>query len=216
MDAGLEDAIKMAPNPFGEVKRATAVRKDNKILLKRLNKAVEGFVVSEEYRQIYPKWYGKPASSWTGREIMTVILGGVILTFVVMLFWRHISVVGLKERHRKLVELTPNTVYIQCEGKIAFINSAGTKLFGASGPDQLLGTQVLILYTRITGKLSKRNSSIKTWQCNSPYDRAKISEAGRHSFDAGSWMAASFTYKGKPAAELLHEILPNERRHMRN
>jgi ABC-type amino acid transport substrate-binding protein len=99
-DAGMENSIKMLPIPLGEVKRAIAVGNDNQLLLERLNKTVEGFVGSAEYRQIYQKWYGKPAPVWTQRQIITIFLGVVFLTFIVMLFWRHISVIGLNKQLR--------------------------------------------------------------------------------------------------------------------
>jgi two-component system cell cycle sensor histidine kinase/response regulator CckA len=48
-----------------------------------------------------------------------------------------------KEQYQDLVELSPETIYIQQEGKFVFINSAGVKLFGASTPNDLLGKPVL-------------------------------------------------------------------------
>ena len=48
-----------------------------------------------------------------------------------------------KEQYQDLVELSPETIYIQQEGKFVFINSAGVKLFGASTPHDLLGKPVM-------------------------------------------------------------------------
>lgn len=47
-----------------------------------------------------------------------------------------------EERYRDLVELSPEAIYIQQDGKIAFINSAGVSLLGASSPAQLVGRPV--------------------------------------------------------------------------
>lgn len=47
-----------------------------------------------------------------------------------------------EERYRDLVELSPEAIYIQQDGKIAFINSAGVSLLGAKSPAQLLGKPV--------------------------------------------------------------------------
>jgi PAS domain S-box-containing protein len=47
-----------------------------------------------------------------------------------------------EERYRDLVELSPEAIYIQQDGKIAFINSAGVSLLGANSPAQLLGKPV--------------------------------------------------------------------------
>ncbi|HEY6072846.1 MAG TPA: PAS domain S-box protein, partial [Anaerolineales bacterium] len=47
-----------------------------------------------------------------------------------------------EERYRDLVELSPDAIYIQQDGKISFINSAGASLLGANSPAQLLGKPV--------------------------------------------------------------------------
>lgn len=44
-----------------------------------------------------------------------------------------------EERYRSLVELSPDALFVQSDEKIVFINSAGTKLFGAKRPEQLIG-----------------------------------------------------------------------------
>ena len=43
-------------------------------------------------------------------------------------------------RYRNLVELAPDAIWIHCEGRITFLNQAALRLFGATGPEQLLGT----------------------------------------------------------------------------
>jgi PAS domain S-box-containing protein len=48
-----------------------------------------------------------------------------------------------ERRYRKLVELSPDAIYTQCEGKFVYINPAGVKLLGASCLEDLLGRAVL-------------------------------------------------------------------------
>lgn len=43
-------------------------------------------------------------------------------------------------RYRNLVELAPDAIWIHSEGRITFLNQAALRLFGATGPEQLLGT----------------------------------------------------------------------------
>ncbi|KQV54108.1 MULTISPECIES: bifunctional diguanylate cyclase/phosphodiesterase [unclassified Duganella] len=43
-------------------------------------------------------------------------------------------------RYRNLVELAPDAIWIHSEGRISFLNLAALRLFGASCPEQLLGT----------------------------------------------------------------------------
>ena len=53
-----------------------------------------------------------------------------------------------EERYRDLVELSPETIYIQQNGKIVFINSAGAKLLGAKSPEDLVGRSVAHIFRR--------------------------------------------------------------------
>lgn len=50
-----------------------------------------------------------------------------------------------EERYRKLVEMSPDAIYIHRQGRLEFINPAGLKLFGASHPEQILGKPMLDL-----------------------------------------------------------------------
>jgi PAS domain S-box-containing protein len=42
-----------------------------------------------------------------------------------------------EDRYRRLVELSPDAIYVQQEGRIAFINAAGARLMGAPDPAEL-------------------------------------------------------------------------------
>ncbi|RJG15796.1 EAL domain-containing protein [Massilia cavernae] len=46
-------------------------------------------------------------------------------------------------RYRTLVELMPDAIWIHCDGRIVFMNPAAQRLFGATSPEQLLGTEAL-------------------------------------------------------------------------
>jgi two-component system, cell cycle sensor histidine kinase and response regulator CckA len=48
-----------------------------------------------------------------------------------------------EEQYRRLVEISPNTILVHSEGKIQYVNSAGVKLFGASGPQEMTGRPYL-------------------------------------------------------------------------
>jgi PAS domain S-box-containing protein len=98
IDAGVEDKIKVVGKPIIEAKRGIALRKEDTELLTRLNKAIEEFVGTPEYRQIYTKWYGKPKPYWTAGRIGAV--SGILLTLILcgMAFWRYRSVVRLNNR----------------------------------------------------------------------------------------------------------------------
>jgi PAS domain S-box-containing protein len=47
-----------------------------------------------------------------------------------------------EERFRRLVELCPDALFVQSNNRIAFVNSAATRLLGAQRPEQLIGKPV--------------------------------------------------------------------------
>jgi PAS domain S-box-containing protein len=53
------------------------------------------------------------------------------------------SVRESEQRYRQLVELCPDAIFIHCDGKFVFINSATIKLYGATSQEELIGRPVL-------------------------------------------------------------------------
>jgi PAS domain S-box-containing protein len=91
-EARLDDRIKKIGKPFVEQQRGLVVNKGNAHLLGILNKALDDFVGSPDYQQIYLKWYGSPTSYWTAKRILT---GSGIALFVAvwgMALWRYQSI----------------------------------------------------------------------------------------------------------------------------
>ena len=50
-----------------------------------------------------------------------------------------------EERYRKLVDLSPDAIYVQKSGRIVLVNAAGLKVFGATSADQIIGKSPLDL-----------------------------------------------------------------------
>jgi PAS domain S-box-containing protein len=50
------------------------------------------------------------------------------------------------ERYRRLVELSPDGIFINQDSVIVFLNPAAVRLFGATSPDQVLGKSVFDIY----------------------------------------------------------------------
>jgi PAS domain S-box-containing protein len=48
-----------------------------------------------------------------------------------------------EDRYRRLVELSPDAICIERDGRVVFINSAGVKLLGATYPDEIIGEPML-------------------------------------------------------------------------
>ncbi len=87
-----------------------------------------------------------PDIMWTWHRIFTV---GLMIVFAIyannMIRKDRQTEAELREseeRYRRLVELSPDAIGIQCEDEIVFMNSAGTSLFGAKDSGQLMGKSV--------------------------------------------------------------------------
>jgi PAS domain S-box-containing protein len=99
-EIGVEDRIAVVGGPVAEIRRAMAVRKDNKRLLTALNKAIRGFIGSPEYQEIYLKWYGMQKPFWTPRRIVIVMLATVMVSILSMGLWHYFSTL----RHNRALE----------------------------------------------------------------------------------------------------------------
>lgn len=79
-------------------------------------------------------------------EILNRFIGVTVLwlTIVILLERKRVEddLRSSNERYRDLVELSPETIYIQQEGKIVFLNSAGVNMFGAAGQKDILGKPI--------------------------------------------------------------------------
>ncbi len=83
----------------------------------------------------------EPAPVETGDEI-----GRLASAFNDMVAARRKTELSLREseeRYRRLVELSPDAIYVQLEGRIVFINNAGARLLGVSAPADILDRKVL-------------------------------------------------------------------------
>ncbi|MGD1806127.1 EAL domain-containing protein [Dapis sp. BLCC M126] len=109
----LDEKIKVVGKPLVEIKRAIAVRKDNTQLLATVNQAVESFVDSKEYQEIYIKWYGKPTPFWTNTLIFWTMSGLLLLTASLMVLWRYYSLLPFSRLQRVQAEIRQLNVQLE-------------------------------------------------------------------------------------------------------
>ena len=91
-DAGVGDKIKTVGGPVIDGKRAIAVRKGDKVLAARLNKAIAEFVGSPEYQALYRKWWGTPEPYWNSRRVAGAIAATLAVVILFMGGWRYHSI----------------------------------------------------------------------------------------------------------------------------
>ncbi len=104
-ETGLDDRIRRVGKPFVERERGLAVRKNDLQLVEVLNKTLQDFTGSPEYRAIYLKWYGTPTPYWTVKRVL--IAGSVMVVLVMssMGLWRYLSITRInKELIRNITQ----------------------------------------------------------------------------------------------------------------
>lgn len=99
---GVDEKIKIVGQPIEEIKRGIAVAKGKNDLLKKLDEATKSFVHSDEYQQIYSKWYGKSKPWLTPTRIGTIASLLIVSGFIILLFLR----ARLMQRVNKKMEQT--------------------------------------------------------------------------------------------------------------
>ncbi len=87
--AGLSDRIKFAETPIMEIKRAIAVKKGNSKIHSKLDKTLQQFLTTEEYKKIVEKWYSEPEPYLNVQRMLVIIVSAVGIMLLAVLFWRH-------------------------------------------------------------------------------------------------------------------------------
>ncbi|HZL42779.1 MAG TPA: PAS domain S-box protein, partial [Verrucomicrobiae bacterium] len=114
--------------------------------------------------------------------------------------------------YRQLVEMSPNSIFIESEGKVAFINKAGLSLFGASRPDELLGKPVLdLIHPNHRAIVLERMTRIRDKHEPVPLLEEKYVRLDGRVVDVEA-AAAPILFEGKPAAQvIIHDITERKR-----
>ncbi len=92
----VEHHIKVVGTPLVEIKRAIAVPKGNEALLRRLDRALQTFLKTEKYQDLYVHWHKAPEAGWTIH--IRWVGASLLVMFLVMLFWRYFSLSRLYQR----------------------------------------------------------------------------------------------------------------------
>ncbi|MGH2522341.1 MAG: PAS domain S-box protein, partial [Anaerolineales bacterium] len=109
-------------------------------------------------------------------------------------------------RYRQLVELSPDTIFVQTEGRIAFINPAGARLLGADNPEQLIGKPVLDIIHPDYHDVVKERIRLGNAGQTVPLIEEKFLRLDGGAVDVEA-TAAPFIYQGRPAVQVIaHNI----------
>lgn len=122
------------------------------------------------------------------------------------------ALLSSEERYRSLVELSPDALFVQIDGRVVFINSAGVKLFGAANPEQIIGRslQDLIPPTRWQIVQKRLVEMLERGKATSFVEEQMLRLDGK-TVDV-ELAAAPLVFAGKTAAQVIaHDI--TERKH---
>ena len=105
-----------------------------------------------------------------------------------------------EEKYRQLVEASPDAIFVNCEGKIVFVNQAGARLYGATGPEQLIGMPSLdFVHPDYRQIVTERIRQVEQGKAAPPLEM-KIIPLDGSLLDMES-RAIPFNYQGKPASQ---------------
>ena len=108
-----------------------------------------------------------------------------------------------EERYRQVFELSPDTIFIQSEGNITFINEAGVRLFGASSKEELIGRRVVdLVHPDYREIVAQRINQLQSLQQSVPIIEKKYLRLDGSSIDV-EVVASPFMYNEKPSAQVV-------------
>ncbi|HIJ78744.1 MAG: PAS domain S-box protein [Desulfobulbaceae bacterium] len=99
--SAIHDQIKAVGRPLQEIKRGLAVHKNNPLLLRKLNGAVQQLVYSPAYQKIYADWYGTPPPFWDTANVLWAMGIVALVVLTASGAWRYRSVTLLNRELNK-------------------------------------------------------------------------------------------------------------------
>lgn len=117
------------------------------------------------------------------------------------------ALLSSEERYRSLVELSPDALIVQVEERVAFINSAGVRLFGAKEPEDLLGKTLRdLVHGQHWKRFQQRLERVRQEGKPVPFIEQKIVRLDGTTVDVET-AAAPLMFGGVAAAQVIaHDI----------
>ncbi|MBI3062803.1 MAG: PAS domain S-box protein, partial [Deltaproteobacteria bacterium] len=117
-----------------------------------------------------------------------------------------------EERYRELVELSPDAIFLNHEGRFFFANSAALELFGATSPDQLIGKPVRdVIHPDYREVVAERIRQMMERGTKSPLIEQKNIRLDGTEFDV-EVTAAPLIYQGKPMVQVVARDVTERKR----
>ena len=108
-----------------------------------------------------------------------------------------------ESRYRELVELSPDAIFVHAEGEFLFVNSAAVKLFGATTPDELIGTSAYDVIHREYRALAEDRTRQVAAGGEPPFTELKVRRRDGSTVVV-EVIAKRINYQGRPAILSIH------------
>ncbi len=119
---------------------------------------------------------------------------------------------GPEESYRRLVELSPDGITVFSEGRLVFVNRAGAQLIGALRAEELMRTPILdLIEPAWRPHVETGLSQIEQGGPTLPLTEGKLLRLDGTVVDV-EMAAAPFTYRGKPATQILFRDITQRKR----
>ncbi len=117
-----------------------------------------------------------------------------------------------EERYRRLVDLSPDAIWVQRDGQIVFANSASAKLLGATSFEQLIGKRVLeITHPAYHELVTQRMTELREVEQSVPFLEEKLVRLDGKVVDV-EIAATSFKFANQHAAQVIvHDLTERKR-----
>ena len=117
-----------------------------------------------------------------------------------------------EERYRRLVELSPEAIIVHCEGKFVYVNPAAQRLWGASGPEELIGKPVLdVVHPDSRDIVIRRIREVEELGSSTPLNEQKHIKLNGDVIDV-EVTGMPFVFRGQPAVQAMIRDVTDRRR----
>ncbi|HEY9845033.1 MAG TPA: ATP-binding protein, partial [Candidatus Caenarcaniphilales bacterium] len=108
-----------------------------------------------------------------------------------------------EERYRKMVELSPDAIFVQSEENFVLVNRAGVNLLGATNPEQLLGKPIFdFVHPDYWSLVRSRIKQVKEEAKELPFIEEKLLRLDGQAVDV-EVASLPFTYEGLSATQVV-------------
>jgi PAS domain S-box-containing protein len=109
----------------------------------------------------------------------------------------------IQESYHDLVKVYPEAIIIVSQDQFVFVNSAGLQLFGVKSKAELLGKKFIdFVHPDSQAGIIKKLQKLGVDQLSIPLHEVKLLRIDHQEIDV-EIVAAAFTYKGQPAAQIV-------------